>query len=157
MKKTLFLALVALLLGFSSKAVAQNCEAIVLPHVGYSSSILDQMPQVKIDWYCLFSHNSFVELDQVPRDVQVLPLSAVIDDRTGVALDPNADINVQSLSVYSCNFLQLQSAAYPNRVYFATPGSAHPYLMLRTFSETSAITNDEFNTRRYDDNGNLIN
>lgn len=154
MKKTLFLALFAILLGLSSQVSAQDCEALVLPHVGYNADAFSQMPQAKVDWYCLFSRNSFAEIDEVPDGVQLHNLSEVINYRTGDALPNDYAVDLNVLSYYAYNFNEIRAAASHGRVYFSTPGSAHRYLMLRTFDETFSLAQSAWNAISYDPAGN---
>jgi len=142
MKKILAMVMFALLLGVVSQLKAQDCNALVLPHVGYNQTMLDEMPAVKIAWYCAFSRNSFFFTNEVPEGAAVYNISDVVNDRTKEHLPVNYVVDVNVMSFYAYNFDHFQSLHFNQKVYFRIGNSDYHYLGLYSYTETMTRTGE---------------
>lgn len=118
---------------------AQDCHKIMLPYFGYDENQMYSYPEEKLAYRCAFSRFSFYEADQVPEGAAVHDISEVTDRFTGEALSQQVSIDINVLSYYQYNFAQFRGLHYQQTVCFRTPGSAHPYLVLRSFRDTEAL------------------
>lgn len=117
---------------------AQDCESIVLPLFGGDADRLADYPAEKLQWRCSYARNAFYVSDTVPPIAYMHSITEVKDIVTGESLPENFAVDLTTLSYYAYTFKQLQlTYRSPQTVIcFATPGSAHPYLVLRSLSET---------------------
>lgn len=129
--------LVAILLTTTIGIKAQNCEALLLPHFNNDAAILQSIDDAKLDIMCRYARSAFYESDVIPDGAQVLAITEVKDKFSGLPLTENVVIDLNTLSYYQYNFLDLQHQ-YTNlwtTICFPTPASAHPYLVLRSLNE----------------------
>lgn len=126
-------------------ATAQNCEAILLPKFGNDTARMMQYPEGKRFYFCAYSQASFYESDTVPVGADVFSISAVQNVFTGENLPQNYVVDLYDLSYYAYNFkyFQLQYPHGDKTLCFSTPGSAHPYLVLRSIEEATAIATEQ--------------
>ncbi len=136
MKRTalIILGLVAACTGLC----AQNCEAIMLPYFGGNEQRMYEYPAPKLDWRCRYSQNAFYVTDQVPEEAVLRSLTEITDKMTGQRLTEDFVVDLNYLSYYQYNFLDMQ-CSYPKgniTICFPTPNSEHRYLVLRSLDET---------------------
>jgi len=119
-------------------AKAQNCDAIMLPYFGGDSDEMASYPAEKLQWRCQYARNAFYVSDVVPEDAIVKSIADVVDRSTGNHLDKNFVVDLNTLSYYGYNFedMQHQTLDVHAVICFETPGSEHPYLVLRSLDET---------------------
>lgn len=151
MKKYILLTFAAMFLLMGSRLAAQNCEALVLPHVGNNADMLDKMPQGKFAWYCAFSQNSFYFADQLPEGVVAHNLAEVRNTSTGEYLPTDFVVDLNEFSYYAYNFIDFQIVETPNDVYFTLVGAEHRYLVVRNRNETKRITDQSLDIYSFGD------
>lgn len=136
MKRTIILSVLCLM-AFGG-VNAQNCEAIMLPFFGGNKQKMQEYPQPKFEWRCKYSQNAFYVTDQVPEGAEAHALSELVDKLTGEKLSDNFVVDLDYLSYYQYNFmdLQLHSPKGDASIYFPTPKSEHKYLVVRSCDET---------------------
>ena len=134
--KKLLLVLVFLLFGLSQNLFAQDCDEIVLPHVGYDRAKLELMPKEKIRWYCNYSKNSFFVTNDVPEGSVVRDIRDVVYKRTGEKIGEGFVVDLTKMSYYAFNFSEFQYENYGKTIYFYTPSSKYKYLGLYSMDET---------------------
>lgn len=109
---------------------AQNCEAIVLPFLDNDASRLVDYPAEKLAWRCAFSRHSFSLADTVPAAAPLHDISEVTDRFTGNPFPSDLAVNLDELSYYRYDFNRFQGLHPDLPVYFRTPASDRPYLVL---------------------------
>lgn len=126
---------------------AQDCEAIMLPYFKGDMQRLveyrDNAPH-KYMFRCVYAQSAFYESDTVPAGADLFPISEVKDKFTGVSLPNNYRVDLATLSYYRYTFYDFQHQ-YPTGdkvLCFSTPGSTHPYLVLRSISDMHRETSD---------------
>lgn len=140
MRQKLFFSIAVLLLwGVSLRA--QNCDKIMLPYFGYDELRLQSYPDEKLAERCAYAHLSFTVADTLPQGAAVHDISEVLDKFTGEAIPQDIVINLDELSYFQYDFQRFRGLHYQQTVYFRTPGSEHPYLVLRSFRENDALFN----------------
>ena len=122
--------------GMASTVWAQDCDEIVLPHVGYDRAKLELMPKDKVKWYCNYSRNSFFVTNEVPAGSVVRDIRDVVYKRTGEKIGEGFVVDLYKLSYYAYNFSEFQYDNYDKTIYFHTPGSTYKYLGLYSINET---------------------
>ncbi|MBP3763952.1 MAG: hypothetical protein J6I49_08785 [Bacteroidales bacterium] len=144
----------ALVLAASFAGVkAQNCEVLLLPYFGndaermaeYQSSVPD-----KFAWRCAYARSAFYESDTVPAGAALYNISEVQDRQSGNHLSAQTVIDLSTFSYYAYNFYTFQ-VSFPTgaqTLCFATPGSAHPYLVLRSLDETNRLATEVWEAER---------
>lgn len=135
-------------LSFMNYAVAQDCDEIVLPHVGYNTSKLATMSTEKVQWYCNYSKNSFFLTNEIPVGATVYDISEVKSRRNGEKLASTFVVNLKKLSYYAYNFDEFQYKNYHKVIYFHTPNSTYKYLGLYTITETFKRTDAQFEDKK---------
>lgn len=125
-----------------ASAGAQNCDAIMLPYFGGDADRMAEYPAEKLDWRCRYARNAFYVSDTVPMFANVYSIADVKDIVTGENLPENFVVDLTTLSYYGYTFqqLQLQYKDTHEELCFRTPGSEHPYLVLRSLYEMYART-----------------
>ena len=144
MKKIVFFVFAAVLPMFWLSLSAQEpftCRDVVLPMVGGSVERVDQYPVEKLEWHCQFSRNSMYVSDTMPADAVVYDISEVKDLATGKVLPADYVVNLDRMSFYAFSFNDFRHRHYHSQIYFRTPASEHPYLVLRTYDEALRMTN----------------
>lgn len=123
---------------------AQNCEALLLPYFGNDAARMEayqsQVPD-KFAWRCAYVRSAFYESDTIPAGAEQHSLSEVADMVSGSRLSSSLVVDLGTLSYYAYNFRQLQ-LQYPTGatvIYFPTPSSAHPYLVLRSLDQINEL------------------
>lgn len=136
MKRTIILSVLCLM-AFASLS-AQNCEAIMLPYFNGNEKQMNEYPAPKLEWRCKYSQNAFYVTDNVPEGAELHALSELVDKMTGKNLTDDFVVDLNYLSYYQYNFmdLQLHSPKGDASIYFATPKSEHRYLVVRSCDET---------------------
>lgn len=119
---------------------AQDCEAIVLPMMKNDASRLAQYPSDKIAYHCTFSQLSFEVSDTLPAGVPVYEINEVRDVFTGVSMDKNVKVDLNTLSYYQYDFNRFQGMHANEYIYFHTVGSEHLYLVLVPLTEVQRLT-----------------
>lgn len=132
---------------------AQDCDALVLPYFGGNVERLDNYKTVAPDKYmyrCLFAQTAFYESDTIPAGAELLEISDVVEWSTGKTLSRDIVIDLNTFSYYAYNFAQIQVRhdSVTEETCFATPGSRHPYLVLRSSNEMASLTNQKFQEYR---------
>lgn len=127
---------------------AQNCEALLLPYFG-STARMAEYPADKVDWYCCFVHAAFYESDTVPASADLYSISEVQSLATGEHLSSDLVVDLATLSYYAYNFhdFQLRYPTGDKTLCFATPASAHPYLVLRSIDDMTGRANREWESK----------
>lgn len=145
MKKVVIV--VALVVMAAAGVRAQNCETIMLPYFGGDAARMaayQTEAPYKFEWRCAFAKAAFYESDTVPAEVEVFQITEVKDVHSGSFLSENFVVDLSTLSYYAYNFKEFQ-LRYPHvdkAVCFATPGSAHPFLVLRSITEMHSLANE---------------
>lgn len=144
------MVMIAALVMAATGIKAQNCDAIMLPYFGNDRAQMEvymtEAPY-KYEWRCAYAQAAFYESDTVPANVEVFRITDV-KDLSGRALNDNFVVDLNTLSYYAYNFKDFQ-LRYPHGdkvVCFATPRSAHPYLVLRSMEEMHSIANEKTST-----------
>ena len=146
MNKLFLLALLSVF-GCVPTLMAQDCDEIVLPHVGYDRAKLELMPKEKIHWYCNYSKNSFFVTNEVPAGSIVRDIRDVVYKRTGKKIGEGFVVDLSKLSYYAYNFQEFQYENYDKTIYFHTPGSTYKYLGLYSINETYRRADANVKTR----------
>lgn len=131
------LAVMTLAIGVSGLK-AQDCRAIVLPMFNGDEARLDSYPVEKLEWHCKYARNAFYVSDTVPAGAVVMSITEVRNRQTGEYMTNETSIDLESLSYYAYTFRD-QQYRYPKgnvTICFTTPGSEHPYLVMRSIDET---------------------
>ena len=128
-------------------AYAQDCEAIMLPFFKGNMEKLNDHRNIapdKFEWRCTYATAAFIESDTIPTGLAVYNISEVRSLATGETLSENFVVDLNTLSYYAYDFFMFQGRHYSveERVCFRTPGSAHPYLVLRSTYEMSVIADE---------------
>lgn len=125
---------------------AQDCEAIMLPYfkgnVEKMNNYRNLAPE-KFEYRCAYSCAAFIESDTIPAGLAVYNISEVRSISTGESLPENFVVDLNTLSYYAYNFgaFQGRNNSVEEMVCFRTPGSAHPYLVLRSVHDMGVIAN----------------
>ena len=133
-------------------AKAQDCEVLVLPYFNNDRAAMENYQEVapyKFEWRCAYARAAFYEADNVPEGADVFQISEVKNKFTVSSLPSNYVVDLSSLSYYAYNFVDFQ-LKYPTgdkTLCFATPGSTHPYLVLRSISDMHSVTNQMIDNR----------
>lgn len=141
------LVMIAALMMAVAGVKAQDCNAIMLPYFGNDRvrmEVYQTEAPYKFEWRCACARAAFYESDTVPAGVEVFRISEVKDVFTGTPMQQNVVIDLSTLSYYAYNFKDFQ-LRYPHAdkaVCFSTPGSAHPYLVLRSLEEMNWLANE---------------
>lgn len=138
-KLVIFAALFMLALG----AKAQDCEAIMLPYFNGNVESMEDYRNVAPEKFmtrCVYAQAAFYESDEVPAGMDVFSITEVRNKVTGAALPSDFVVDLYTLSYYAYNFgsFQVRKNSIYDGACFATPGSKHPYLVLRSLSEMQA-------------------
>ena len=142
-------ALFAMMLMAVAGTQAQNCEALLLPYFG-STARMAEYPADKLDWYCCYAQAAFYESDTVPATADLFSISEVQLVATGARVSSDFVVDLTTLSYYAYNFHDFQMR-YPygdKTLCFATPASAHPYLVLRSIDNMSALAEQMWKTHQ---------
>lgn len=132
---------------FGFAAAAQNCDAIVLPYFKGDVARMEAyktMAPEKFQYRCLYAFSAFEESDTVPAGADVFPISSVQSVLTEEYLSNDIVVDLFMFSYYAYNFSSFQTA-YPNGdkvLYFSTPSSTHPYLVLHSLNEMLRVANE---------------
>lgn len=140
------IALLLLLAASFTGLRAQNCEAIVLPFFNGDKAKMANYPAEKLDYRCRYSQNAFYVSDTVPEWAEMHSLTELRNKMTGERLTEDYAVDLETLSYYEYNFLDLQCQYKESEtvICFPTPKSKHPYLVLRSLRDIYALT--EYNT-----------
>ena len=134
------IVIVAIMMIAAAGVKAQNCDIIMLPFFNGNRIAMDNYPQEKFDYRCRYARVAFYEADAVPEGAVLRSITDVQDKATGEYLTADFVVDLDVLSYYAYNFNELQ-VSYPSCdviLCFATPSSAHPYLVLRSINDTYA-------------------
>lgn len=137
------LVIIAALFISATGLKAQDCEAIMLPYfrgdVERMEKYRDAAPE-KFMIRCVYAQAAFYESDEVPAGMEVFSITDVRSKVTGVALPRDFIVDLNTLSYYAYNFgsFQVRKNSIHDGACFSTPGSKHPYLVLRSISEMQA-------------------
>ncbi len=143
------IVLVATLMMAVSGMKAQDCDAIMLPffrgNVAAMNNYKYQAPD-KFEYRCTYARSAFIESDTIPSNVSVYDISQVQNRHTAEYLPQDFVIDLNTLSYYAYNFDYFQSLhrSVEEMICFRTPGSAHPYLVLRSIDEMGILANKVF-------------
>lgn len=118
-------------------ALAQDCDAIVLPFLNNDVQRLNQYPAHKMAYRCAFSQFSFEVADDVASGAPLHEISEVVDRFTGSNIPSDIKIDLNTLSYYQYDFNRFQGLHAEGPIYFHTPSSEHPYLVLVSFREAA--------------------
>ena len=130
-----------LLLAFAGIARAQDCNALVSPYFRGDTQRMANYPADKFQWRCCHARAAFYESDTMPATADLFSISEVQNIGTGAHLSSEYVVDLNTLSYYAYNFIDFQQR-YPRgnkTLCFATPASAHPYLVLRSMEEMNAL------------------
>lgn len=140
------LVIIAALLMAVAGVKAQDCEALVLPYFGGDMESMEYYKSVapeKFNLRCGFARAAFYVSDTVPAGMQVRSISEVVEKASGNHLLNDIVIDMNTFSYYAYNFDAFSSIK--SGVCFSTPGSTHPFLILRSYNEITAIAEREIN------------
>ncbi|MBQ9417238.1 MAG: hypothetical protein IJU19_01525 [Bacteroidales bacterium] len=134
-------------------ASAQNCREILLPYFDYDADELEHYPAEKLDWHCRFARSAFFEADTVPWGMDVYRISDVKEKESGEPLPDDFKVDLSTMSYYAYNFADFQKRYRRNDVTicFETPGSAHPYLVLRSVVEMRRLADSKLDSNTDDE------
>lgn len=123
-------------------AKAQDCETIMLPYFHGDAELMASYPEEKLEWRCQYARNAFYESDSVPEGAVMRSITEVVGRFDGVRLTEDFVVDLMELSYYAYNFsnIQLEYKSPSQTVCFATPGSAHAYLVLRSLNDMYNLT-----------------
>ena len=144
---------IAVLMMAATALKAQNCEALMLPYFNNDRETMEQyindVPD-KFAWRCAYAQSAFYEADILPAGARRHSLAEVKDRFTGVALTADLVVDLNTLSYYGYTFqeLQLQYPTGAQVIYFETPSSKHPFLVLRSIDQMHELA-----TRRWETEG----
>lgn len=144
------IVLFGLLLAAGWAAGAQDCTALLLPYFRGNTALMATYPQDKLDWYCCYVRAAFYESDTIPTGADLYSITEVKDNVSGVALSADFVVDLNTLSYYAYNFYDGFQARYrygDKTFCFSTPASGHPYLVLRSLDEMSALAQEMFDNR----------
>jgi hypothetical protein len=138
--KRVFLIAVVLLAAIGVKA--QDCETIMLPYFRGDQDRMAEYPAEKLAWRCNYARNAFYVADEMPDKSVLYSIDEVKEKWTGVALPLDFKVDLTKLSYYAYDFegIQLKYKDLNTTICFATPGSEHKYLVLRSLNEMYALT-----------------
>lgn len=130
-------------------AKAQDCEAIMLP---YFKGNVERMEQYRDNAYpkfmarCAYAHAAFYESDTIPEGVELFSIAEVREVATGNPLPESFVIDLNTLSYYAYSFsvFQVRNNSIFDGACFSTPGSSHPYLVLRSMNEMQMASRRAF-------------
>lgn len=137
MKRLILVAAAVMAIGVSGLR-AQGCDALVLPFFNGDAVRMAEYPAEKLEWRCQYARNAFYWSDTVPDGAVQKSITEVVNRQSGSRMTADVQINLNTLSYYAYNFNDMQ-LNYPKTnvtICFSTPGSAHPYLVLRSIDET---------------------
>ncbi len=144
------MVIIAALFMVAAGVRAQDCEALMLPYFGNDRVSMENYQTAapyKYEWRCAYAKAAFYEADEVPAGADVFQISEVKDKFTGNTLSANYVVDLNTLSYYGYTFYDFQ-LRYPKgdkTLCFATPGSVHPYLVLRSIEEMHELANEMIN------------
>ncbi|MBR1850915.1 MAG: hypothetical protein IJ789_06040 [Bacteroidales bacterium] len=129
--------LASLFLATVSSLNAQDCTEILLAKFNNDTALINDYPQVKLDYYCHYAQNAFYLSDELPEGAEVKPLTQVYNLRTGDVLTEQQASDLTSLIYYEYNFNKLQLQYYRGNITICFPltNSLHKYLVLRSLDE----------------------
>ena len=132
---------------------AQDCDALMLPYFHNDVLRMSDYKAIapeKFDWRCAYARSAFYESDTVPAGADVFQISEVKSIFSNEYLGQNYVVNLETLSYYAYNFIDFQRSYYRgNKVLcFATPSSAHPYLILNSLEETNRLASELWERER---------
>ncbi len=133
------IGIVIMLLMASWCANAQDCSVLVLPYFGNNSEDMAKCPADKFQIYCMIARNAFYVSDTVPTDAEMYSINAVKDNFNSNFLPENFEVDLNTLSYFGYNFNLFQLSDPNKTICFSTPGSTHPYLVLRSYYEMMDI------------------
>lgn len=121
-------------------AKAQDCDAIMLPYFGGNVDRMvtyREMAEEKFNIRCAYARAAFYESDTVPEGMQVFSITKVQEKVSGNYLPEDFVVDLNTLSYYAYTFgsFQVRNNSLEESVCFSTPGSRHPYLVLRSLLE----------------------
>lgn len=140
MKRVILVALMAMA---ATGLKAQDCETLLLPYFQNDRAVFEQYRQQvpdKLAWRCAYARSAFYESDTIPAGAERLNITEVVNLETNVPLSADFVVNLSTLSYWAYNFqiLQYKFPTGATTIYFATPASKHPYLVLRSLDDTNA-------------------
>lgn len=147
MKRILLLGLMTVA---SLWAVAQDCEALLLPFFG-SAERMQACPPDKLQYHCMWAQAALYESDTVPAGAELHSITEVKHKTTGEALPVDFVVDLNTLSYHAYNFYDGFQAQYHrnDRTFcFSTPASSHPYLVLRSREEATDMAVRQFDEWR---------
>lgn len=116
---------------------AQNCKELLLPFFDGDADEMAHYPKEKLEWRCRYARSAFYESDTVPIGVDVYSITDVKEKESGEMLAEDFKVDLATMSYYAYNFIDFQNRYRRKDITlcFETPGSAHPYLVLRSIEE----------------------
>jgi hypothetical protein len=145
-KKSMKRIILAALLMLSTAGLkAQDCELLVLPFFKNDRAAMEEYARnypEKFAFRCIYARSAFYESDTIPAGAEVFGIEKVQNVFTGKFLDSNYVVDLNTLSFYAYNFkdLQLGYTSTSQVICFATPASAHPYLVLRSILQMGGMS-----------------
>ena len=132
---------------------AQDCDALVLPFFRNNATQMDNYKSIapeKFEWRCAYARSAFYESDTIPAGAEVYQISEVRSNFSDEHLSRDYVVDLMTLSYYAYNFNDFQKRYYRgNKVLcFATPASAHPYLVLNSLEETNRLATERWERER---------
>lgn len=137
--KTKHLYLTIALLSFASFLRAQDCEAIMLPYFNNDIQRLRAYPEPKLAVRCAMARLSFDVADSLPANAPLHSITEVHNRFTDEPLSESFVVDLNTLSYHGFNFDHFRGLHPDQTVYFSTPASDHPYLILRSFNDAAAL------------------
>lgn len=136
---TILLAMICL----SSKSFAQDCIAIVKPHLDRINCPVEEYPEQKLLWRCHMSYNTFYFTDTVAEGAVVFEFSALTNHLTDQHPQSNTVIDLEKWSYWAWDFDKFQFRAPNSTIYFDTHKSTNRYLACRPWNEAYRLTYEQ--------------
>ena len=143
---------VAAMLFMAMAVKAQDCDAIMLAYFNNNQTRMESYKveaPYKFEAKCAYAQAAFYESDTVPAGADLFQISEVSNKFTGVSLPANYQVDFATLNYYGYTFRDFQ-LRYPTGdkvLCFQTPGSTHPYLVLRSITDMQYLSSEMMNSR----------
>ncbi|MCF0212540.1 MAG: hypothetical protein HUK17_06580 [Bacteroidales bacterium] len=146
MKKTILIAVVALLFGYCGQShaqVQQDCDEVVRAAYDYGDDVLDIIPADKYNYVCNYSKAAFFFADELPANAVVYNYSELFDKKEQVYVSATVDI-ASLFNFYRFSYIRFQvQHSLDTDIFFRLPeGSEHTFLALHNYSYIARASRD---------------
>ena len=136
MKKTLFFAVLFLLMGLGVNAqtqVQQDCDEVVGAFYNYKADVFDVLPAEKYQYICAMSQVAFSIVEELPSDAVVVSITELVDSKVEAKVNSTYTV-VDLCNYFRFNYQSLQfQYGHEHALFFAIPNSSQ-YLRLKDYS-----------------------